>query len=486
MLSAIGGLLSWDQETMMPAKSGSARAEQSAAIAGVIHEKFVNPETGKLLRELYSKIDSLSPVEAANIRERLRDYEKSTRLPSALVRDLARAASLAQASWIEARKKSEFSIFAPWLKKTVELKRKQAQAYGYEDHPYDALLDDYEPQMTVKELDPIMEELRLGLIPMVKAICESKINFDTKAILGKYPAHIQQILCHELMESLGVDRNASRLDQSAHPFCAGISPPDDVRITTRFDECDFSQAFYSVLHESGHALYEQGLLEKYFGTPMAESVSLGIHESQSRLWENIIGRSLPFIRFILPRIKRRFPGMLKNMTPKVLFGIVNHVSPNLIRIESDEVTYNPHIMLRYEIEKNLLTGDIKVKDLPSVWNEMMNKYLGIRPKKDAEGVLQDTHWASGLFGYFPTYLLGNIYSAQLWHRILIDIPHVESMILKGRFRPILDWLRTKIHRHGRRYSPKELLRKTTGNLPDGKYLLEYLGNKYGKIYDVSL
>jgi carboxypeptidase Taq len=482
ILSSIAGLLSWDQSTMMPPKGAKGRAEQTSIIAGILHDKFSDPKVGEMLHELQAKSNKLSLSERIVIREHLRDYEKSVKLPAKLVRELAHVGSLSHDAWIEARKKSDFKAFAPWLEKIVKLKRRQARAYGYKKEIYDPLLDDYEPYMTVAELDPIIDELRAGLVKIEKTILSSKKSIDTRFLNRRYPEAAQEALCREVMKIMGVEGNASRLDRSAHPFCVGISPPNDVRITTRYDERYMPQALYGVIHESGHALYEQGTDEKKFGTPLAESVSLGIHESQSRFWENIIARSRSFCTFIFPRLKRHFPQALKGVSADKYFRAVNRVTPSLIRVEADEVTYNLHIVLRYQLEKGMLNGDIKIKDLPGIWNDMMEDLVGVRPKNDAEGVLQDTHWASGYFGYFPTYLLGNLYAAQLWDRLSKDIPNINAKIAKGNLKPILGWLRKKIHSQGRRYKPADLVRRATGSPPHAKYFLSYLGKKLGDVY----
>jgi len=483
-IGAASGLAGWDQETMMPPKAAGSRAEQLAALAGVYHEKTTEPAIGRLLRKLTKDGKGLGSGERACVREWMRDYRRATKLPVDLVRELAKVTSLAQDAWIKARRASDFGSFAPWLKRVVALKRREAKCLGYKGHPYDALLDAYEPEMTVEMLDPIIEGLREGLVPIVAALLGARKKPDSRVLTRRYPEALQEELCREVMGIMGVDREASRLDRSAHPFCCGMAPTD-VRITTRFNERWLPQALYGVMHESGHALYEQGLPMKQHGTPLAEAVSLGVHESQSRLWENMIGRSLPFVKFIHPRLKKRFPAQLAGVGPRELFRALGRVEATPIRVESDEVTYNLHIVLRYDLEKALLVGDIGVRDLPGLWNDRMKELLGITPKDDAHGVLQDTHWAQGLIGYFPTYLLGNLNAAQLWHRIRRDVPAVDSKIAKGSLGPILKWLRERVHRHGRRFPPAELIRRATGRPLSPGYFIEYLKGKYGEIYDIS-
>jgi len=484
LVGAAAGLAGWDQETMMPESAAESRAEQLAAASGVIHEKVTDPALGRKLRSLSKATKGLSRDERVCVREWLRDHERAAKLPERLVREMARVATLAQKAWIKARKASDFKIFAPWLAKTFELKREEARALGYKAVPYDALLDEYEPMMTADQLEPIMLELREGLIPIINAIGRSRKKPDFAVLERKYPEADQEALCREAMEIMGVDGKASRLDRSEHPFCCGMAPTD-VRITTRYDERWLPQALYGVIHESGHALYEQGLPFRQYGTPLCEAVSLGIHESQSRLWENFIGRSRPFVRFMMPRLRRLFRRQLRGTDPEGFYRALNRVKATPIRVEADEVTYNLHIVLRYELEKGLLAGETRVGQLPSLWNRRMKHYLGITPRDDAQGVLQDTHWASGLVGYFPTYLLGNIYAAQLWHRMCRDVPDIEGKIERGDLGPVLAWLRKKVHVHGRRYPPAELIRRATGKAPRASYFLDYLRQKYGEIYGIS-
>jgi carboxypeptidase Taq len=484
LVGAAAGLAGWDQETIMPEAAAESRAEQLAALSGTIHEKITDPGLGRKLKGLKKNPAGLTSDERACVREWLRDHEQAVKLPEALVREMARVATLAQKAWIEARKASSFRMFAPWLEKTIELKRREAKALGYKGIPYDALLDTYEPYMTAAELDPIMDELREGLVPIIRAIRGSKRKPSEKVLTRQYPEADQEALCREVMDAIGVDHEASRLDRSAHPFCCGMAPTD-VRITTRFAKQWLPQALYGVIHESGHALYEQGLLFKHYGDPLGEAVSLGIHESQSRMWENLIGRSRPFVDFLMPRLRRRFKGQMKGVSAGEFYRALNRVKATPIRVEADEVTYNLHILLRYEIEKGLIDGSIRVKELPKLWNERMRHYLGITPKDDAHGVLQDTHWASGLVGYFPTYLLGNLYASQLWDRLRRDVSSVDLRISRGDFAPILSWLRRKIHVHGRRYTPTELIRRATAKAPSAVHFLDYLKRKYGEIYRIQ-
>lgn len=485
-LAGAASLLSWDQETMMPVRASQFRADQVAALASLIHEKFTNPQLGEDLRNLAAQTNSIPAGARANVREWLRDYEKETKLPAPLVREIAKTRSLALTAWSEARRKSDFKAFAPWLKKTFELKRQAADAIGYRESPYDPLLDDFEPGMTVNELEPIMATLRRELVPIVQAIHASGVKIDTRVLSCGYPPDEQELVCREVAAALGLSMDAARLDRSRHPFCTGIASPGDVRITTRYDKKWLPQALYGVIHETGHALYEQGFEERHVGTPLAQAVSMGIHESQSRLWENVVGRSRSFVTFLLPKLRRHFPQQLAGVKADTFYRAVNDVKANPIRVESDEVTYNLHLVLRYEIEKGLLEGKLHVHDLPDLWRERMKLYLGLTPKNDAEGVLQDIHWPGGMIGYFPSYMLGNLYAAQMWQKLLRDVGagDVERHISRGDFRPILSWLRTKIHKHGRFFTAAELMKRVTGRPPAAGDFLHYLRTKFGEIYRI--
>lgn len=480
-LGGAAGIVSWDQETMMPPKAIGVRSEQLSVLSGLIHEQFTDKKIGQALRNLWRNRAELTSTQSLCVRLWLRDYEKVTKIPQDLVRELALVESRSHNAWTTARKNDDFKTFAPWLEKLIRLKMRQAEAVGYKKIPYDALLDDYEPFMTAEELDPVIENLRQGLLPIVEAIRTSGRKIDNSFMKKRYPERDQEVVCLEIPSILGLDMACSRLDRSAHPFSLAVAPTD-TRITTRYDERWLMQSISSVMHETGHALYEQGLPEKAYGTPLGESVSLGIHESQSRFWENHIGKSPEFCEFILPKLKRAFKTQLRGISLKKFYDGLNKVEATPIRIESDEVTYNMHIVIRYELEKAFVNGDIKVKELPGLWNERMKKYLGITPRNDAEGVLQDTHWPQGLIGYFPTYSLGNLYAAQWFDRMKRDIPSFDKMVAKGDFSKILGWLRENIHRHGRKYTAAELVKRVTGRKLDAKYFLNYLNDKFGKIY----
>ena len=486
LLNGVESLLGWDQETKMPSDGINNRAEQMSLLSGIIHEKFTSRKIGRMLRKMTSNKDALTKDQQVNVREWLKDYNKAVRIPSDLVMELAKTRALSQKVWAEAKKKSRFSIFSPILSKMIELKKRQADALGYRNFQYDALLDNYEPGMTIKELDPILKGLRDGLVPIIKNIKKSKKKIDVSFITkNNYPEELQKDLCEWLRVKLGAGTNECRLDKSEHPFTTEIGPKD-VRISNWYDEKWFPKSLYGLIHETGHALYELGFEKKYYGTPLACAISLGIHESQSRFWENTIGRSKEFAKFVLPHFKKRFSKQLRGVSADVLYKAVNRVVPSFIRVEADEITYNMHIIIRYEIEKSLFANEIKVKDLPHVWNDLMKKYLGIKPKNDRVGVLQDIHWAIGAFGYFPTYSLGNMYCAQFTDKMKKQVRGTKKYIANGNFKPILKWMRTNIHKHGKRYSASELVKKVTGKPLSAKYLIDHFKDKYSDIYGIKL
>ncbi|MEZ5065639.1 MAG: carboxypeptidase M32 [bacterium] len=475
-------ILEWDQETMLPERGGSARAMALSSLAKIAHEKLVSKEFRKALKEA-NAADKLSSKEAAMVREADREFKRAAKVPASLVSEIARAESEGLEAWRKAYKSNGWNDFVGKLATLVRLKRRMADAIGYAGVPYDALLDHYEPGATVKELDPLFEGLRETTVDLVQRIGRSKRKPDSSILTRHYPKDAQLAFGWKIVETMGFDRNAGRIDLSTHPFCSGFGP-GDVRLTTRVNERDVRPNLFGVIHEAGHGLYEQGLDEKLMGTPLGTAISLGVHESQSRLWENIVGRSRAFWEHFFPIAKRQFPEALKNVKLADFHFAVNEVTPSFIRVEADEVTYNLHIVLRYEIEKGLFDGSIAPKNLPQVWNAKMNELLGIRPRKDSEGVLQDIHWAMGLYGYFPTYSLGNLYGAQLWDRAQRDIPDLEKKIAAGDLLPLREWLRKKIHQPGRMYSAKDLIRRATGREPSPKYFSEYVEKKFGELYDL--
>jgi carboxypeptidase Taq len=483
LFGSIGSLLGWDERVQMPAKGAEHRSNQSSLVARKVHEQFTSPRIGELLGELEGSGLMRDGDAAANVRETRRQYDRATKLPSALVEEMAKTEVLAQQAWAEARRKNDFPAFAPWLEKWVALKRQQANCYGYTGHIYNALLEDFEPGETAENLSNVFEGLRGPLVELIGKIVSSGRKAPVEILERHYPAEAQAKLAREAAAAVGFDFDAGRLDVSVHPFCSGIGP-GDTRMTTRYDEKYFGDAFFGVLHETGHGLYDQGLQAEHFGTPLGEAISLGIHESQSRMWENLVGRSRAFWRFFMPRAREIFGPTIADVSEEQWYFAVNDVRPSLIRTESDETTYNLHILMRFELEKSLLTGDLKVPDLPRAWNERMKKYLGIDVPDDARGCLQDIHWGGGAMGYFPTYTLGNLYAAQFFDQAKKDLGDLEAQIARGQFAPLLGWLREKIHSQGKRYRATELVKRVTRRPLSAGPLLEHLRQKAAELYGV--
>jgi carboxypeptidase Taq len=485
VLGNTAGVLGWDQEVYMPPANAPYRAEQLSLLAGMCHQKFTDPLVGDWISQAESSkaltSDPLSDS-AVNLRELRRSYDRSAKLPQKLVEEMTRVTSNAQVEWVEARKENKFSRFQPWLDKIIPLCQEQAKCYGYQDHPYDALLEDYEPGLTRAQLDKLLPPLKESLSAMVAKITSSKRQPDLSILKRKCPVPAQQDFCRKLAEGIGFDFTKGRIDISAHPFTTGLGPWD-TRITTRFEESNFENAFFSTLHESGHGIYDQNLpSDQHYGTPRASAVSLGIHESQSRLWENLVGRSLSFWKHFFPDLKKSFPGTFDDLSLEAFYFAINHSAPSLIRTESDEVTYNLHVCLRYDIEVSLIGGGLKTGDIPAAWNEAMKKYLGVTPPSDAMGCLQDVHWSHGSFGYFPTYTLGNLYSAQFFAAADKETGPLEGRFEKGDFKPLKKWLNEKIHTHGQRYRANDLCRKATGRDLSPEFFLDHLSKKFGSLY----
>jgi carboxypeptidase Taq len=483
LLNSCASVLDWDHHTYMPAKGAAHRAEQLALLAGLSHEQFTTPTVGELLSRAEEGRDRRESRSAAavNLREIRRAYDRATRVPPALVEELARTAALAHDVWVDARRASDFERFRPWLAKLVGLKQQEAAAVGGSGVPYDALLDEYEPGETVARLTPVFAELRTSLVDLVGRIGRSPRRPDLSILHRAYPIAAQEAFGRTVAEAIGFDFQAGRLDATVHPFCSGIGP-GDTRLTTRYDLHDFGDAFFSILHEAGHGLYDQGLEAEHFGTPMGEAVSLGIHESQSRLWENFVGRSRAFWEYWFPQARRVFPEALTDAGLDAFVFAVNDVRPSLIRVDADEATYNLHILLRFELERALIDGDLAVADLPAAWGDGMERLLGIRPPDDAHGCLQDVHWSGGSFGYFPTYMLGNLYAAQFFARARAELGDLTEQFRRGEFLPLKEWLNRTIHREGQRYRAAELVAAVTGEPLNPRYLLRHLTEKFGALY----
>jgi carboxypeptidase Taq len=485
LLGSCGAVLHWDHQTYMPPKGGAHRAEQLALLAGLCHEQFTEPEIGDLLSlaETGEFARASGSAAAVNLREIRRAYDRATRIPAALVQELARTSTLAQDVWVEARKASDFGRFRPWLEKLVGLKREEAQAVGRGGVLYDALLDEYEPGETAARLTQVFAELRPGLVDLVARIAESGRGPDLAILHRAYPIAAQEAFGKAVVTAFGFDFQAGRLDVTTHPFCSGIGP-GDTRLTTRYNLHDFGDAFFSILHEAGHGLYDQGLDPEHYGTPMGEAASLGIHESQSRLWENFVGRSRAFWEYWLPRAQQMFPDTLDGIGLDELLFAINDVRPSFIRVDADEATYNLHIVLRFELEQALIAGDLAVADLPAAWNDHMVRDLGSAPPDDAQGCLQDIHWSGGSFGYFPTYTLGNLYAAQFFAKAQADLGNLEEQFRRGEFLPLKEWLNQKIHRDGQRNRARDLVAAVTGEPLNPAYLLRHLQEKLGPLYGV--
>jgi carboxypeptidase Taq len=477
-LGAVSSLLFWDQNTMTPHGAAAARADQAGSLERVLHERLTDPEVGWLL-------DALAPWAAGEDPEsedvRLlhwvrRDYEKATRVPTDLAVELTHAAALGEQAWLEARAASDFGRFRDALARHIELKHRYVACFEGFAHPYDALLDDYEPELTAAELRPLFSALGEGLTPLVAAAGDPEQPSNGGVFAGHYPADEQRRTVLEVLEVVGFRPDAWRLDPAPHPFAMSVAA-GDVRITTRYDDDDFGMAFFSALHEFGHGLYESQVDPALHRTPLGVPVSLGVHESQSRLWENLVGRSRPFSGWVLPRLQSRLEGPLAGLGPDELYRAVNTVKPSLIRVEADETTYNLHVVLRFELELAMIEGTLAVDDLPQAWNEGMARLLGVAVPDDAHGVLQDVHWGAGMIGYFPTYTIGNLMAAQLWERLRADLPDVDERIAAGEFAPLREWLRENIHRHGRKLAPRDLLRRVTGEELRVEPFIGYLSAK---------
>jgi len=469
-------VLSWDAETYMPQKAVDFRAEELAALGGHTHRLFTARKVGDWIQECEQQGFAADSPEGANLREWRRRYDRATKIPTRLVEKFERTRTHAREAWKEARSKSKFRIFKPHLQKLLDLNRQRADAWGYQESPYDALLEEYEPGMRVSNLRTLFAELRPAISSIVGPATKRSKSIPADILDGDYPIAAQQALNRKASEAIGYDFQAGRIDTTAHPFCSTLGP-GDCRLTTRYNERNFTQSFYGILHETGHGLYEQGLPAEHFGTPLGTAASLGIHESQSRLWENHVGRHPAFWEHWHPIACEHFPHLSK-LSPSQMAAAVNRVSPSFIRVEADQVTYDLHIILRFEIESKLIEGQLPVADVPAYWNEEFEKMIGLKVSNDAEGCLQDIHWSLGGQGYFPTYTLGNLNAAQLFKRANQDLPNLESELATGQYANLLDWLRKNVHQHGLRYLPQQLIEKATGEPTAAKHHIEYLQRKF--------
>ncbi|MFW5688740.1 MAG: carboxypeptidase M32 [Spirochaetota bacterium] len=480
--------LEWDQHVYMPERGVHGRSEQAAVIESIIHQKETNPQIGELLDKLdVSDKNPLGSQELSEDHRRLvraihRDFKQLTRLPAELVERRARVTSVAQSVWAEARKKGDFELFKPHLEQIVDMSIETAERLGYQAHPYDALVDLYEPDMSSAEIGRVFRELREGLVPLVRRISEAR-QVDRTVLDRRFPAQGQERFGRKVLEAMGFDMRRGRLDASVHPFTISLGG-DDVRLTTRYDETYFPTALFGIIHEAGHGLYELGFRRDYHGSRLADAASLGIHESMSRFWENVVGRSRAFWHHFYPIMKQEFGDELSGIDLEQFYKAVNLVEPSHIRVEADEVTYSLHIVLRFELERMLLGKELSVGDLPEAWREQSRDLLGIVPHNVSEGVLQDIHWSGGAIGYFPTYALGNLYGLQFVSRMRSDMPDMDTRIRNGELLPIKAWLDEHVHGPGASMTPAELCEQITGEPMSARYFLDYLNAKYADIYDL--
>ncbi|MBL7786948.1 MAG: carboxypeptidase M32 [Chitinophagales bacterium] len=472
-------VLSWDQETYLPEKGAKHRSQQIATLSGIAHEIATAPTWGELLHDLQNN-SHLSEWERCNVIKTADDYERQSKFTTDFVMRESKAIADAYHAWMHARQANDFKVFAPALTTIVDIKRETCHIMGYDEHPYDALLHEYEPQGKTSVITPLFESVRSQLVDFVQQIAQQP-QVEDSFLYDHYHKDAQWEFGLELLEQMGYDFQAGRQDKSTHPFTTSFSPLD-VRVTTRVNEHDLNEMTWSCLHEGGHALYEQGLKPEYYGLPTGKAASLGIHESQSRLWENNVGRSLPYWKANFKRLRGIFRKQLKNVGYFQFYKAINKVEPSLIRTSADELTYHFHILIRFEIEKALIEGKIEVKDLAEIWNAKYREYLGIDVPDDKHGVLQDIHWSHGSFGYFPTYSLGSFYAAQFFAAAQRSIPDLNSQIEAGKLGELLAWLRTNIHQYGMLYTSEELCQKVTGEPLNFDYFMQYAREKYGAIY----
>lgn len=477
-------LLHWDQETYMPPKGVLHRARQLGTMSAIFHSKLTDKKVGESLKKMEGK-KNLNDTDRALVRELKRAHDKAVKIPERLVKEMAKAQSDGLEAWKIARRENKFEIFAKPLQKIIGLKIEEVELLGYKKSPYDGLLDEYEPNLTSERVKKVFDPLKMEILKLLKRIQKTHIKNPKPLLRGqKFSKEEMTKITEKMLAKIGYDFSAGRQDLSAHPFTINFGH-QDVRVTNRYIESDLASSIFSAIHEGGHGLYELGISETIGNTLLAGGISLGIHESQSRMWENLIGRSLSFWKYWASYLQVELPQQLINATPEEIYQEVNQVRPGFIRVDADEVTYNLHIIIRFEIEKDLVEKKINVGDLPEIWNSKYQELLGITPPNNTLGVLQDIHWSQGSIGYFPTYTLGNLYSAQIWNKLSKVMPDVQSHIESGNFEKILHWLRQNVHQFGSIYPAQELSKRVTGEELNPKYFVEYLNQKFTKIYNLD-
>jgi carboxypeptidase Taq len=484
-LQHAGRVLHWDQQTMMPPRGGAARADSLATLERISHDIFTSAETGRLIEDARTTSVNGDPDsdDSRLVRFVAREYEKARRVPSELAAELAKAGSVGQEAWVRARARADFAAFAPYLREMFELKRRYVDCFdGFEgfDCAYDVLLDDYEAGMKTADVERLFTELKAELVPLIATAAAASAEIDGTVVHGSFPEDRQRALIAQILAQMGWDQSGWRLDDAVHPFCTSFGS-DDVRITTRWDETYFASGLYGAMHECGHGLYEAGIAPGLQRTPLGSGTALGLHESQSRMWENMVGRGRPFCAFLAPRVGEAF-GVQPD--PLALYRAVNRVEPSLIRVEADEATYGLHVVLRFELEQELIEGRLPVEGLPEAWNAKVREYLGIEVPDDANGVLQDVHWSSGAVGYFPTYALGNLVAGHLWERIHIDLPDLDDLLASGSLMPLREWLRENVHRHGSKFTTTEVVQRVCGAEISVQPFVSYLRSKLSDAYGI--
>ena len=472
-------VLHWDQEVYMPSKGSALRAKQLSTLSGIAHELFIDKETERILQELQNQ--NLDEIDGRDVTILQEQYQKRSKYPTKFVQQLSLQISTTYQAWVKSRKENDFKIFEPELKKLVELKQKECELIGYDHHPYDALMDEFEPKANTLQIEQVFNNLRQPLLELMEKV-KQQPQVNNAFMFLHYDKQKQWDFSVEVLKKMGYDMEAGRQDYAPHPFTISFNL-NDVRVTTRVNEYDLNVLLWSTIHEGGHALYEQNLRTERYGLPSGSACSLGIHESQSRLYENNVGRSLTFWKAFYPRLQRLFPDQLKQVGVEEFYKAMNKVEPGLIRTEADELTYHLHILIRFEIEKELIAGNLAVQDLPEIWNQKYADYLGVKVTDDKDGVLQDIHWSHGSFGYFPTYTLGSLYAAQFYATAENEIPDLEGHIEKGDLLPLLKFLNKEIHQKGKSFTSEEICDQVTGKGLDSSFFVNYINNKFSKVYN---